>query len=458
MVLSVSVQPYTLSITDDELEAWINFNSEEPLSLDHLRRAIASAGIVCGLDTHLLADLAEARQAGHNYRIARAILPEEGIDYCFSRTLERTPKRLPDGRVDFYNLETIQNVVKQQILAAKIPPELCKPGQTVTGKEIPPSRAPGSLPQAGPNVALSEDGNALIALINGHPVLSEKQLRVDPTYVHEGDVDFSIGNITCIGNLVISGDVKGGFSVKGAQDVTVHGVVDGGAIHAGGGVYLHGNVFGKQKSEIYSALSVYGTYVDSAVITSQEDIILSRGARRSWLKAARRIIMQGHGSAIMGGTAQACDQIVSYDLGSEREIPTQIEILPGAFEATTSLRFLQQLTVLLEADQVWLRDLSEAQPQAASYAAMYQIGQRCLRTLPELIAYCEKRPQLCAQAPKPLGTVLVMGTAYPGVSICIGTASWQLNQPMTNVMFYQEDGAIQVRPLDGTELDGVRAE
>jgi uncharacterized protein (DUF342 family) len=279
--------------------------------------------------------------------------------------------------------------VQQQILVAKIPPEACKAGRTVTGKEIPASQRELPLPKAGMNVAATEDGHALMSLINGHPVLADGCLRVDPTYTLEGGVDFSVGNITCIGHLVITGDVKSGFSVKGAQDVTVYGVVEGGEIDAGGSISLYGNVFGKQTSRIRSTRHVKGTYIDSAIVEAQKDIVLTRGARQSALRAGGSILALGDGNAIMGGTAQASERIVAYDLGSEGEIAT--------------------------------------------------------------------RQQVHRTAPGPLGTVIAKGTAYPGVTICIGGASLLLTQPMTHVMFSQTDGTIQVQALDqiDTAVPGV---
>jgi uncharacterized protein (DUF342 family) len=451
------MKPYTITIADDEMEAWICFHSDAPLPLERLHHDIAAAGIVAGIDWFLVQDLAEAHQPGQCYRIARGIPPEEGREYFFSRNQYRPPKRLPDGRVDFYNLDTIQNVVQQQILVAKIPPEACKAGRTVTGKEIPASQRELPLPKAGMNVAATEDGHALMSLINGHPVLADGCLRVDPTYTLEGGVDFSVGNITCIGHLVITGDVKSGFSVKGAQDVTVYGVVEGGEIDAGGSISLYGNVFGKQTSRIRSTRHVKGTYIDSAIVEAQKDIVLTRGARQSALRAGGSILALGDGNAIMGGTAQASERIVAYDLGSEGEIATRIEILPGAFDEATCLRFLHHVAVMLETDSAWLVEGFDRQALPEALETMQQTRRDCLIAMPHFVRYFTNRQQVHRTAPGPLGTVIAKGTAYPGVTICIGGASLLLTQPMTHVMFSQTDGTIQVQALDqiDTAVPGV---
>ena len=121
--------------------------------------------------------------------------------------------------------------------------------------------------------ALSKDGLGLIAQINGYPTLVDSCLHVDPTYTLDGDVDFATGNVTCIGHLVITGDVKAGFNVKGAQNVTVFGVVDGGEIDAGGSVLLHGNLFGQHKSHVQCGESFRGTYVDAIGLQQNLDLV-----------------------------------------------------------------------------------------------------------------------------------------------------------------------------------------
>jgi uncharacterized protein (DUF342 family) len=439
------------------MAAWLCFATDTPLPLEQLHEALVAAGVVYGIDTFLLQDLAEAHQPGHLYRIAQGSLPEDGLEYFFSRHQERTPRRLAHGKVDFYNLDTIQNVVQQQILVAKVPPEARKPGTTVTGKVIPPSDQQVPLPRAGTNVACTADGNALIAQINGYPVLSEHTLRVDPFYTLAGNVDFTVGNLTCIGSLVIGGDVKHGFSVKCAQDMAVHGVVEG-DITAGGPVHLYGNVFGKHKSHIWSAASVYGTYVDSATLEARKDIVLTRGARYSQLRAGGSVLVQGADSTILGGMVQAHARIRSHNLGSEREVATCIEILPGAFDEDSQGQFFQYLAAMLADDSVGLGHYLGPDAVPESVASMQALLHQCQAALPWFSEYCKRRRQMFPLIPMQIGTVVTTGTAYPGVTIRIGGASLVLAQPMTRVMFYQAQSGIQSRPLDRMDPDLAGAE
>jgi uncharacterized protein len=132
-------QPYTITISDDEMSAWLCFTTDASVPLIQLHEAIAAAGIVYGIDQFFLQDLADAHQPGYVYRIAQGSQPEDGLEYFFTRHLDRTPRRLANGQVDFYNLDIIQNVVQHQILVAQISPAERHPGQAVTGKTLAPS-------------------------------------------------------------------------------------------------------------------------------------------------------------------------------------------------------------------------------------------------------------------------------------------------------------------------------
>jgi hypothetical protein len=450
-------QPYTITISDDAMTGWLCFSTDAPTPLSQLHEAIAAAGIVSGVDKFLLRDLSEAHQPGHVYCVAQGSPAEDGLEYCFTRHQNRTPRRLADGRVDFYNLDTIQNVVQHQILVAQIPPAERQPGYTITGKAIPPTDQVVPLPAPGKNVTLTAEGHALIALINGYPVLSEGCLSVEPCYTLPGDVDLTVGNLTCIGDVVVAGDVKSGLSIRCARDVSIHGVVDGGHIEAGGAVHLYGNVLGQQKSHIRSASTISGIYVDAATLDSQHDIRLTRGVRHSHLRAARSVLLQGDNSYILGGTVQAFERILVHDIGSERAMPTRVEILPGIFDAAVQERFIAHLAALLEADQRQLADENTHQVGAEAMQALHTLLRQCQKALPQFLAYFQTRHGILPPLPRYTGTIVATGTVYPGVTVSIGSASLVLTQPMRHVMFYQTEGRIQSTSLDIIDLDALGA-
>ena len=63
-----------------------------------------------------------------------------------------------NGRVDFRELNLVENVEAGQILATKKPPEEGVAGRTVTGKSLPAKPGKNTQIEIGKNVKLSDDG------------------------------------------------------------------------------------------------------------------------------------------------------------------------------------------------------------------------------------------------------------------------------------------------------------
>lgn len=433
---------FTVTLSEDAMEAWICFHTEAPVPVAELRAGLEAAGVVAGIDEFLLQDLAEAHRVGQHYCIARGLPPDEGLEFAFALTPDSSPRRLPDGRVDFFNLNTVQNVVQQQILVSALPPEARKPGLTVTGVPLPPPKHAVSLPKAGTNVALAPDGQALIALINGYPSLRGDTLHVEPTYTLSGNVDFAVGNLTCVSHLVVTGDVKGGFSIKAAGDVTVHGVVEAARIEAGGHLRLYSNVFGNHRASLRSGQSVEAAFIDAATVEARRDIVLARGARHSTLHAGGSIRVQGSASQVVGGELRAGLHLLLHDVGSERAIPTRLCLDPGACDVARHRQGLEALALLLDEDE---RQLATGAADRAEGARLGCLLRRARAALDELQAYLRHRQQ--HQGLWPLGAVVVLGTAYPGVSIHIGEASYQVTRPMQQTLFTLGEAGVQARPL-----------
>lgn len=439
---------FEIIIDQDELAAWIVFTSDHEVPCEKIEEGLKEAGVVFGIDTFLIQDIAKAHQSRIRYQIAQSLSPQGGLKYFFSQNHGHQPKRLTDGRVDFYNLDAIQSVVKGQPLVSKVQVEKRKSGKTVTGIDIPPCTLNVPLPTPGANVGVSDDGLSLIALTNGYPVLIGSTLYVDVSYTLDGDVDFSSGNIACIGDLLITGDIKSGFHVECAQNVTVFGIIDGGGVEAGGNILLHGNVFGQHKSLIKSGKSVRGVYVDATIIESQDDLILTNGARRSSMKSMGSIEVQGAGGFIIGGITQAAKRIVTHDLGCEKEIPTRVEVLPGLYDAITIQRFLNQLDEMVQMDQRLINTQCHSKRQSKQAVEMKKAVEQSRTALSHLIRYFATNRWMLGHDHWPSRSVIVTGTAYPGVVVGMDNADYVVSQPITNVMFYLADGIIRTRTLE----------
>ncbi|MDR3247556.1 MAG: FapA family protein, partial [Treponema sp.] len=119
-----------------------------------------------------------------------------------------------NGRVNFKDLNIIQNVVENQPLAVKIAAEKGKDGKNIRGVAL-PSKDGKDIPMPlGKNVHQADDGVNILADINGQVLVVIGKIYVEEVYTVDGGVNLKSGNIDFQGTVIINGDVEDGFFVK----------------------------------------------------------------------------------------------------------------------------------------------------------------------------------------------------------------------------------------------------
>jgi len=201
-----------LKVSEDGMEAYIKINSPEDgriPSVDEILSFLAENGVVFGIDESAIRDAIENKKFGEFILVARGERPKDGvdgyIDYKFNKDRELKPVILEDGRVDYRNLESVESVVKGQLLAVKVPPEPEKDGKNVMGKVVKAYKPKDPKIPAGKNTVVSEDGMKLFAACDGHVVFENGKVVVYPVFTRKGDVDYSIGNIEFVGECGYNG-------------------------------------------------------------------------------------------------------------------------------------------------------------------------------------------------------------------------------------------------------------
>jgi uncharacterized protein (DUF342 family) len=311
-------------------EALIKIEPPVPCDPAQIRQALTAHNVIYGLDE--MAVLAASQYPGADaVKVAQGTLPQPGHDakihYFFkgSGIGGGKPLELEDGRVDYRELGTIENVTKGQVLASKTPLGPGLPGMSVLGEEIPARDGKEVHLRAGQNVVLSDDSLHVTALIDGQPKIDGSRISVQPMIVIMGDVDFSTGNINFQGSVRIGGNILPGFTVKATQDIEIGGVVEGASIESGGKVSVKGGV--RQHSVITSHADVTVRFVDSeSSITTRANLIVVESAMHSSLTAGLAIKV---GKKLIGGTAQAGEFISAEQIGATAGTHTVLDVRHG---------------------------------------------------------------------------------------------------------------------------------
>lgn len=443
------------------LEAFITVLPPEPfgddISMDELRNALAGEGVVSGVDEDALQRIAEERPYKKRIRVARGQPPEEGapgtIELLFDTQHAPVLREDKYGTVDYREISVIENVVKDQLVARRHPPGPGTPGTTVKGGPIPALPGKEAVWRRGENTRLSEDGNGLLAAIDGQVVVRGSVISVEPVFRVEA-VDFKSGNIHFNGSVRIEGSVGDGFQVTAKGDILVAGTVGAARLESGGSIIIKGGLVGGKRAVIVARGDLHAKFIDDAKVTVDGQVVVSEYVMHCEVMAGQKVVLKGAKGTIIGGSVRAAEEINARVVGSPRyEGLTFLEVGPLVRGGQT----LQ--TVLLRIREEWrryrevkknLRTLNAFRARAGQLPPdrellFDRLTQALASTRTRLHDLAREGKDMKARAREEIKSrVIVWDTIYPGAKVQIGNQIHTVVDPIRSARFMLSRGAIQI--------------
>lgn len=412
--------------TADDLAAWLLLyppigEGAEP-DRKMMEQVLRESGIQNGVDEDIFDTiLNDTNRYFHMHLAARGDAPVHGddgrIEDLFSRVVKRTPKMSDSGKIDYTELNMIQNVREGETICRIFPATNGTSGTSVKGKPIPckPGK-PASIPM-GRHTELSEDGSCLLASITGRVDFNGRSFEVKPVLEIDGNVDYSTGNINFLGDVTIAGDICTGFNVKALGNITVHGVVESCNVEAGGDLTIQKGVKGDTQAVIQAHRSLYAKYLENSIVCVRQDLYSDCIINCDVYSDGSIYVNSGRGM-IIGGSLWASTSVHAKTVGTRAESNIKIRLggLPSAeFDYESLQRDLSKLTSILE--------LLEQQPDSPAKAkALPTVRMKINVTIKKLNQYKETLADLHIQeyVQKYTEQRLICDTAYPGTELSIG--------------------------------------
>lgn len=175
-------ETYTLFVSKDNMIATVRFvppsETGKRLTMDKFLKEIGQQRIIFGIKKEGLQEHFESEGIFcTDILVARGEKPEQGedarIEYSFNIDKNKRPAHLEDGRVDYYNLTTINQCHAGDVLARIIPERYGEAGHDVYGTMIKPKDVKKESLKFGKNITLSEDKLSITSDIDGHVVVQD---------------------------------------------------------------------------------------------------------------------------------------------------------------------------------------------------------------------------------------------------------------------------------------------
>jgi len=312
-------------ISEGEMQAFMQVTPPgeggADIAYDAYISAFKANKVVHGVKEDLLREFIDKPEYNEKILIAEGTKAYDGkdayIEYYFETDQSKVRlKEGSNGKIDFKELNIIQNVTENQPLAKKIPPEQGKPGSTVMGKWLSATNGKDITLPVGNNTHVNDEGDTILADINGQALVIGGLVNVEPVFTVNGDVNLKTGNIIFLGTVIVSGNVEDGFSVKASGNIEIHGTVAKADLDAEGDIIINQGVNGKGGGHIYAGKSLWARFIENANVRAGDMVIVSDGIINSYVDAQNRIVCQGKRAAIMGGKLRAGEEINAKTLGN----------------------------------------------------------------------------------------------------------------------------------------------
>ena len=455
-----------VSLTENRMRAYIQLLDPEaaafitkPKLIELLRHHRVVSGIhEDALDQFVLHPLHYTQQP---LLVASGVEPGSGEDGYIRKVIghdskEKRPRQKEDGTVDFRDMNQLDNVLKGQLIAQRVPATKGSPGMTVTGETIPGKDGREARFKVGRNVVVDAEKMNMYAVIDGLVTETENgKLNVFPVYEVNGDVDYRVGNIDFVGNVVIRGNVLSGFKVKASGDIRITGGVEGAEVEAEGSVDIASGIFAGNKGFVKAGVNVRSLFMQEANVFAGQHVIVNQSILHSTVRAGKTVVCKGSKGLIVGGSIQAGELIQARTVGNSTSTATSLEVGVAPELRQELLQLRAALKTVVESidkaekalhllDQLALSGgLSpEKQELRTKLLSTKRTSGEELSRLKERIWEIESSLDDVEKA-----RVEILGAVYPGTKIVIGRYTRFVKDATKHVQFRMLGGEIAMTSL-----------
>lgn len=447
-------------ISEDRMTAKLQMLHEEAeflCTVDELVQFLNQNGVYFGIDMETLGQIAaEPKKVKFDQvTVASGLLPVEGEDgkivYHFDVNKDKKPLEREDGKVDFKEVANLVNVTKGQLIAERIPAGNGTEGRAVTGEAIPAKKGREARLKPGKNVVLDGEQLLLYAATDGLVTFTERdKINVFPVYEVNGDVDYSVGNIDFVGNVVIRGNVLNGFRVRASGDIRVIGGVEAAEVISDGSIEITAGIMGTGKGLVKAAKNVKCSFIQEGNVEAGEDILVSQSIMHSNVRAGRRVVCVGAKGLIVGGIIQAGEAIRARVFGNTTSTATVLEVgvLPELRNEMAELRTkLRELAGNTEKTDKALKLLDQLASIGQLTPDKAEMRTRLSKTKTQMNQEMGEIRERILEIEKSLedisnSKVEVLNTIYSGCKIVIGRYTRFVKDTTGQVTFRMLDGEI----------------
>lgn len=405
--------------------------------------ALKKRGIVIGIKPQVITEMVKRKRVNEKVLIAEGTPAEDGkngwYEFFVRLDLPRIPAPLPDGGVDYVNIEAFEMVDEGERIAVYHPAQKGIDGQNVFGEVLHANKGTEKKPLKGEGFTIAPDGVTYISKMNGKFEYINGRIIISNMIIVREDVTAVTGKLEVDGSVYVIGSVYSGGCIKATRDIIVEYNVEAGRLIAGGNVMIKRGSCSKNECFIEAKGEVSGSFFEAANINADGNI-KANYIMNSTINTLGKVIVSGSKGMLLGGRLRAVRGVDTYNLGNKTHIKTFLEvgrnILYNKQQELFAGRREKILSELSMLEEQWNRILQNIPADKEQAVLLIQKLNAAIVTkdqeLADLDADISKLANLTDQDMK---MVTVRGNAYEGSVIEINTIKYMLPAQVTRVVF-----------------------
>lgn len=447
-------------VSEDKMTVTIDFSTVQEvmqkelsaLTVPDVMRFLKHHDVNHGVNRARIKKMLEEKQYGESVIVAEGKEAVDGQDgkfkYYFRKEVNRRPRVLEDGSVDYKSMELFEVVKRDMLLVEYEPATQGVFGYDVTGRIIAPKRGKELPPLKGEGFTMTEDKKKYYALIDGIVELDteNQKLVVRNLYTVSGDVDASVGNIEFNGDVNITGNVQSGFSISATGNVVIDGHCEGCQIEAGKDVIIRKGYQGGGEGKIVAGGGITGQFFESAMLMAVGDIQASY-LLNCQLRTEGKLLVEGRRGVIIGGYTCAKQGVSCFGIGNIAEIKTVVEVGIDKEDMVTYQELLKNIDKVdaeLKTCEAALQKLMEQPVRDEKTTAFVERLTKAVYTkkLQKKELLKERSAQIEKMTKQRGARIRVSGRAFPGTVLYLNSVPLALKETYANVDFVTQDNKV----------------
>lgn len=417
--------------------------------------ALEARGIVAGINHEAITDLIQKRRMNEKVLIAEGIPAESGkngwYEFFVRLDLPRIPAPLPDGGVDYVNIEAFEMVEEGEKLAVYHPAEKGIDGHNIFGEVLHANKGNEKKQLKGKGFTIAPDGVTYISKLNGKFEYVNGRIIISNMVVVREDVTAVTGKLEVDGSVYVIGSVYSGGSIEATGDIIVEYNVETARLIAGGSVMIKKGSCSKRDCFIEAQGEVSGSFFEAANINAGGNV-KANYIMNSNINTMGKVIVSGSKGMLLGGRVCAVKGVDTYNLGNSSNIRTTVEVGKNALYDRQQRIFGEKREQLLEAlsmlEEKWNAVLKSLPPNKEQAAELIKKLNVAIVAKDKELADLDADISRLTHATDPdMIEILVRGNAYEGSTVVINTIRYMLSSNVNRVIFKIRNKSVVVVKL-----------